>query len=117
MQVDEVHTMTSLAGFEALLRGKVVHCYGLPFYSNWGLTIDQLQLPRRSRLLTLTELLAAVLIYYPLYVSPANGQFINAEMAIAILKQQKAKQESDGLNRSWLAKQWGKVIHLCRALF
>ena len=30
-QVDEVHVMTSLPGFEALLRGKLVVCYGLPF--------------------------------------------------------------------------------------
>ncbi|MPQ72173.1 capsular polysaccharide biosynthesis protein, partial [Pseudomonas sp. MWU12-2323] len=30
---DEVHTMTSLAGFEALLQGKTVHCYGAPFYA------------------------------------------------------------------------------------
>lgn len=37
--VDEVHTMTSLAGFEALLFGKVVHCYGGPFYSGWVLRL------------------------------------------------------------------------------
>ena len=39
---DEVHTMTSLTGFEALLRGKKVSCYGLPFYAGWGLTQDLL---------------------------------------------------------------------------
>lgn len=117
MQVDEVHTMTSLAGFEALLRGKVVHCYGLPFYSNWGLTQDQLQLARRQRKLTLSELLAGVLIYYPCYVSPENGQFIDAENAIEILKQQKARLQNDGLNRSWIAKQLGKLAQLYRVLF
>lgn len=117
MQVDEVHTMTSLAGFEALLREKVVHCYGLPFYSNWGLTQDKLPLARRHRTLSLLELLAAVLIYYPCYVSPENGQFINAETAIDILKQQKAQQQNDGLNRSWFAKQFGKLVHLYRAIF
>ena len=37
---DEVHTMTSLVGFEALMRDLKVVCYGLPFYSNWGLTTD-----------------------------------------------------------------------------
>jgi capsular polysaccharide export protein len=40
--VDELHTMTSLAGFEALLRGRRVVVYGRPFYAGWGLTIDQL---------------------------------------------------------------------------
>ncbi|MGJ7724790.1 capsular polysaccharide export protein, LipB/KpsS family [Escherichia coli] len=30
--------MTSLSGFEALLHGKRVFCYGMPFYAGWGLT-------------------------------------------------------------------------------
>lgn len=38
--VDEVHTMTSLAGFEALLRKRSVVTYGQPFYAGWGLTED-----------------------------------------------------------------------------
>lgn len=37
---DEVWTMTSLLGFEALLRGKAVTCLGAPFYAGWGLTTD-----------------------------------------------------------------------------
>src|SRR5690606_37890265 len=39
---DEVHTMTSLTGFDALLRGKQVVVYGRPFYAGWGLTQDKL---------------------------------------------------------------------------
>jgi len=39
----ELHTMTSLSGFEALLHGKVVHCYGGPFYAGWGLTVDHME--------------------------------------------------------------------------
>ena len=38
--VDEVHVNTSLAGFEALLRGKPVTTYGVPFYAGWGLSRD-----------------------------------------------------------------------------
>jgi capsule polysaccharide export protein KpsC/LpsZ len=45
---DEVHTMTSLVGFEGLLREIKVVCYGLPFYSNWGLTQDRHYLKRRN---------------------------------------------------------------------
>ncbi|MDH2998349.1 capsule biosynthesis protein [Pasteurellaceae bacterium LFhippo2] len=112
MQVDEVHTMTSLAGFEALLRGKIVHCYGLPFYSNWGLTVDHLDLARRSRQLNLNELIAAVLIYYPLYVDPQKRQFINANQAISLLELQKKQLTDDGLRRPWLYKQFGKLKHL-----
>ena len=35
-----METMTSLAGFEALLRGKPVTTHGQPFYAGWGLTED-----------------------------------------------------------------------------
>ena len=50
--VDEVHVLTSLAGFEALLRGRAVTCYGQPFYSGWGLTQDIVPHARRRRTLT-----------------------------------------------------------------
>lgn len=68
-EVDEVHVLTSLTGFEALLRNKRVTCYGQPFYSGWGLTSDILANPRRSRRLSLDELVAGALIQYPLYFS------------------------------------------------
>jgi capsular polysaccharide export protein len=68
--VDEVHTLTSLTGFEALLRGKAVATYGLPFYGGWGLTTDRLSYPRPRRTLTLDALVAGVLLLYPLYVDP-----------------------------------------------
>ena len=64
---DEVHTLSSLSGFEALIRGKRVHTYGLPFYSGWGLTHDALEQPWRDRELTLDMLTAGVLLRYPLY--------------------------------------------------
>lgn len=115
-QVDEVHTMTSLAGFEALLRGKIVHCYGLPFYSNWGLTEDYLSLERRHRKLCLEELISAVLVYYPQYVDPENATMINAEQAIEILQQQKQQLSHSGIKRPWIAKQFGKLKQLYRTL-
>ncbi|MFP3355094.1 capsular polysaccharide biosynthesis protein, partial [Pseudoalteromonas sp. SIMBA_153] len=48
-QVDDVYVVTSQLGFEALMAGKRVHCYGLPFYAGWGLTHDQLDCPRRVK--------------------------------------------------------------------
>ncbi len=81
-QVDEVHTLTSLTGFEALLRGKKVVCYGLPFYAGWGLTEDILPLPRRSRELSLDELVAAALILYPTYISRTTGKFTTPERVL-----------------------------------
>lgn len=81
-QVDEVHVLTSLAGFEALLRGKEVTCYGQPFYAGWGLTTDMAPLPRRTRSLALDELVAGTLIEYPKYVSRTSGEFTSPEQAL-----------------------------------
>jgi capsular polysaccharide export protein len=84
-EADEVHVLTSLAGFEALLRGKPVTCHGMPFYAGWGLTTDMVFTPRRNRLLTLDELVAGALILYPSYVSRVTGQFTTPERAVAEL--------------------------------
>lgn len=81
-RVDEVHVMTSLTGFEALLRGKPVWCYGQPFYAGYGLTHDVHPHPRRGRALTLDELVAAALINYPTYLSPADGRLCTPEEAL-----------------------------------
>lgn len=81
-EIDEVHVLTSLTGFEALLRGKPVVCYGLPFYAGWGLTRDALHEPRRQRRLSLDELVAGALILYPRYVSRVSGQSITADEAL-----------------------------------
>lgn len=83
--VDEIHTMSSLSGFEGLLRGKKVCTYGMPFYAGWGLTIDYLSCERRNKQLTLDQLVAATLILYPSYVDPHSGDAIDIETAIELL--------------------------------
>ncbi len=80
--VDEVHTMTSLFGFEALIRGVPVTCHGQPFYAGWGLTTDVVPLLRRGRRLTLPELVAGALIEYPVYLSRVTGRFTTPERAV-----------------------------------
>lgn len=73
-RVDAVHVLTSLTGFEALLRGCDVTCHGMPFYAGWGLTRDLMPISdRRGRALTLDELVAGVLILYPRYLDPVSG--------------------------------------------
>lgn len=79
---DEVHVITSLGGFEALLRGKRVVCHGHPFYAGWGLTQDVHPLPRRTRRLALDELVAGALILYPTYVSRVSNAFTTPERAL-----------------------------------
>ncbi|RIY35580.1 capsular polysaccharide biosynthesis protein [Psittacicella gerlachiana] len=116
MLVDQVHTMTSLAGFEALLRGKQVFCYGLPFYAGWGLTQDLYASPRRQRQLTLEQLIVASLMVYPLYKLPQSkvGQFSRAEQAVIYLSEQRAKNQAQAekIKTTWLAKQWRKLKQL-----
>ena len=91
MSVDEVHVLTSLAGFEALLRHKRVVCYGQPFYAGWGLTIDKVPLLRRSRKLALDELVAGVLIDYPVYMSRFKNGLLTVEQALDELIEWRAK--------------------------
>ncbi|APE44090.1 beta-3-deoxy-D-manno-oct-2-ulosonic acid transferase [Sulfitobacter alexandrii] len=72
-QVDAVWTMTSLLGFEALLRGVSVTTLGAPFYAGWGLTHDLGDIPPRRRATpTLEGLVHATLIDYPRYVDPVT---------------------------------------------
>ena len=110
-QVDEVHTLTSLAGFEALLRHKSVTCYGLPFYAGWGLTNDHHACHRRKRKLSLEELAHAVLIQYPLYSSLNHHGFITPEQALNELQSQKKRRRVAGIR---LGKYARKAINLIR---
>ena len=93
-RVDAVHTMSSLTGFEALLRHRRVTTYGLPFYAGWGLTHDAMHCPRRNRTLTLDALVAGTLLLYPSYVDPASGQLCNAETVVSLLERAKLQQSS-----------------------
>lgn len=100
--VDEVHALTSLAGFEALLRGKTVTCYGQPFYAGWGLTHDLVPLTRRTRRLTLDQLVAGALILYPTYVSRTTGKFTTPERALDELLDWRQQQNGLPLWRRFL---------------
>ncbi len=101
-EVDEVHVLTSLAGFEALLRGRPVTAWGCPFYAGWGLTTDLHPIDRRLRMLSLDELVAGALILYPTYVSRITGHFTTPEQALQELK---AWREAGGAARPSLGRQ------------
>ncbi|WP_299557718.1 capsular polysaccharide biosynthesis protein [uncultured Sulfitobacter sp.] len=82
-EIDEVHTMTSLLGFEALLRGIPVTTYGVPFYAGWGLTTDFGDVPPRRRALpSLEGLVHASLIDYPRYFDPISRLPCPVEVAV-----------------------------------
>jgi capsular polysaccharide export protein len=107
--VDEVHVLTSLTGFEALLRDKKVTCYGQPFYAGWGLTYDLIPHPRRTRRLTLDELVTGTLILYPTYVSRTTGKFTTAETVLDELINWRKQQRPN-------AFMWPKFLHLALVL-
>lgn len=93
--IDGIHVLTSLAGFEALLRGVAVTTHGAPFYAGWGLTHDLGAIPaRRTRPLQLNELAAAVLLTYPKYLDPVTGLPCTAEILIRRLSEQRRPQET-----------------------
>ncbi|WP_228200551.1 capsular polysaccharide biosynthesis protein [Arcobacter peruensis] len=91
ISIDEVHTMTSLTGFEGLLYGKKVVTYGLPFYAGWGLTFDKRKCDRRNRNLTLDELCATVLILYPRYIDPRTLEYCSPIVLLNELEKEKEK--------------------------
>ena len=92
---DEVHTMTSLVGFEALLRGKEVYTYGMPFYAGWGLTHDRERCSRRQRKRSLDELIAMTYILYPKYVDPRSGSLCEVEVTLANIELMKTRYNTD----------------------
>jgi capsular polysaccharide export protein len=87
-QVQEVWTMTSLLGFEALLRDIPVTTLGMPFYAGWGLTTDLTKPPvwRQGHQLSLSGLIHAALIDYPRYFDPVTGQPCPVEVAVMRLR-------------------------------
>jgi capsular polysaccharide export protein len=113
----EVHTMTSLVGFEALLRGLRVVVYGHPFYAGWGLTEDRAPLARRTRALTLGQLVAGALIRYPRYLHPETGAFTTPETILARLRAERARGgAATRLRVSWMRRQLRKLAHITRGM-
>jgi capsular polysaccharide export protein len=96
---DGVATMTSLAGFEALLRGKPVWTFGRPFFAGWGLTHDAMDFPRRGRTLSVDQLVAGALIAYPIYIHPASGLPCRPEDLVGFLEQERQETPNPGRRR------------------
>ncbi|WP_426237484.1 capsular biosynthesis protein [Pararhizobium sp. DWP1-1-3] len=90
--VDEVWTVSSQFGLDALLRGLPVRCYAAPFYAGWGLTQDTVSqaakaaiAQRRTARPTIDELVEVVFSVYPSYRNPATWQPIHVLQAIDLL--------------------------------
>lgn len=88
---DRVCVMTSLGGFEALLRGVNVETFGVPFYAGWGLTQDHIASPRRTKHLTLEEVFYGAYIYAPTYLVSGTGKMTSLETVLESLSAIKSK--------------------------
>lgn len=98
---DEVWTVSSQFGLDAMLRGIPVRCYGAPFYSGWGLTEDRLSaasramLPRRQGRPNLDQLVAAAFSLYPSYRDTTDWQEIDVFRAIEVLAAERRALDLD----------------------
>ena len=107
-QADVVYTVTSQMGFEALMLGKEVHCYGMPFYAGWGLTIDKQTCFRRTRKRSLEEVFAAAYILYARYVNPIREERCDIHETISLLAEQRRQNERNRTFHACLGFRWWK---------
>jgi capsule polysaccharide export protein KpsC/LpsZ len=85
-----VYAVTSLIGFEALLWGTPVRCFGMPFYAGWGLTQDEIRAPVRRGKAQIEDVIHAALVAQARYADPEDGSPWQAEQAIAWMARQRA---------------------------
>ncbi|NVJ95135.1 MAG: capsular polysaccharide biosynthesis protein [Marivivens sp.] len=96
--VDEVWTMTSTLGFEALLRGRRVVTFGQPFYASWGLTQDRgMPVAHRIARPDLGTFVHCCLIDYPRYFDPVTGRPCPVEVALDRIKDDTVTTSNAGL--------------------
>jgi capsular polysaccharide export protein len=110
---NRVETLTSLTGFEALLRNIPVSVHGRPFYAGWGLTEDLDPPERRGRKLALDELVAGALILYPRYYDPVSRLPCPVEVAIARIEAGRMKPRGAG---DVLRETAGRIVIWARNL-
>ncbi|WP_319781525.1 capsular polysaccharide biosynthesis protein [Oceanisphaera sp. IT1-181] len=116
-ECDAVHTLTSLTGLEALIRGKAVTVWGQPFYAGWGLTQDKHPVERRGRPLPLAALVYATYAWYPTYVDYATGLYSTPlRMAGQLAKERTQFKEPKNNLLRWAHRRLRKARYLWEAL-
>lgn len=98
--------MTLLTGFDALLRDKRVVTHGQPFYAGWGFTENRLvggvALARRTRKLTLRQLVAGTLLDYPIFWDPLLRGYTTSEAVLQRLQRVAVPRAMRKLAGLWL---------------
>ena len=95
-QVDEIHTVSSQLGFEALWYEKKVVCYGVPFYAGYGLTEDKKQAIRSRKQIDLETLCFHALLSYCQYIDPETKEKCTLEELLPLLVEQKRARFAKG---------------------
>lgn len=94
--VDEVYVVASGMGFEALMAGKPVTCFGVPYYAGWGVTTEATIVPRRTQRRTLEEIFFVAWMQMSRYVDPESRCLVSVTKAAKTM----AKERRDaGLHR------------------
>lgn len=91
--IDDVYTISSLSGFEAVLRGHRVVVAGQPFYAGYGLTHDIHPIERRASALPpsmtredrIAHIFRAAYMAYPDYFNIYTRQRITLSQAIDVI--------------------------------
>ena len=115
-QCDEMHVMTSLSGFEALLQGKIVHAWGCPFFAQWGVTVDHCPCERRKTRRTIDELVYFAYDRYSRYVNWNTRRFTSPERVIQSLVKVDLVEESGNRLSRWLSRKMRKAGYLLEAV-
>jgi capsular polysaccharide export protein len=122
---DVVHTMTSLSGFDALLRGKRVVVHGQPFYAGWGLTEDRVRGRRvrpgspRAAADNSTNWWRGPCCAIPIYWDWDLQGYTTCEAVLRRLLETRdalaASGELEKLRVGLIRRQWRKLVVLLRA--
>ena len=91
----DVYTVSSQLGFEAIILGKKPKVFGGPFYAGWGLSHDEREFPRRTRVLSKEQLFAAAMILYPKWYNPFEDKLCELEDVLAIAEAERRAWEED----------------------
>lgn len=94
---DKVYVCTTQLGFEALMCGKEVHVFGMPYYAGWGLTNDRQKCVRRTAKRTLEEVFYIAYILYSQYVHPERMCRCEIEDAMDYLLALREEYKCSGL--------------------
>ncbi len=92
--VDEVYVVASGMGFEALMAGKKVTCFGVPYYAGWGMTTDMVAVPRRTRRRTVDEVFFAAWMQLSRYVDPRTRRLVSVRKAAQTMVKDRSERRA-----------------------